>query len=651
VKLAQPAWLILLVLLPLLGVGAVLVAHLRRKQWLVFVAPRLRSTLLKTSSPLPRWLALLFLLAACAAIIGALAHPCGDAGTRTEKSLGRNVMIALDLSRSMRVSDVKPDRLAQAKMVIYELLDAMPNERIGLIGFAGDAYPYAPLTVDHVAVRETVEQIDESWVPMGGSNLASAVQLATDTLKKTGQKNNSLVILSDGEENAGNLREMIYEARQSGVYILTIGVGTEDGDYVPNSDVKGTRTVDKTGKPVISRLQAEVLRRLASETQGRYALAGSGADIPAMVQSFIKDLDAFEIEGRERAVVIEFYQWLVFPAILFLMVSMVAATHWRGVRAAVAVSALTFTPFTARADEVSAAKQALQQQHFPDAQSAYRDLADHSRLEEHKARYRLGEATAAYHSGDLLGARSAYSRALMSADSLVREAGHLGMGTTLFQLGWRDLTASTYPQDTAEVADFKKFDQEVKEMLENADKSAGDDDRESHAVKTVKSMITSWTDAITQYDSALAINPGNRAAINNKKLTVAYLNRLENLLAEEKEQTQQSIPPPTPGKSDSQGDDDSKKQPKNSSGDKENKPPGDKSNNPEKNKDGKKDTNPDDKPQSPKKDSDKPEDSPQRKPNKTPEEQARDILNDNADLEKGPLTPGRREYLKPEKDW
>jgi len=200
--------------------------------------------------------------------------------------------------------------------------------------------------------------------------------------------------------------------------------------------------VDRSGKPVLSRLQADVLRKLAGETNGRYAVAGSGADIPAMVKSFIKDLDVFEMEGREHAVVIEFYQWLALPAILFLMASIVAGTHWRGLKVAAAVSVLALTTFTARADEISAAKQALQQQHFPDAQSAYRDLADHSRMNERKARYRLGEATAAYHSGDLIEARSAYSQSLMSGDAKVREAGHLGMGTTLFQLGWRVLTAS-----------------------------------------------------------------------------------------------------------------------------------------------------------------------------------------------------------------
>ena len=295
---------------------------------------------MKRGSSIPRWFALFFLLTACAALIVGLARPQGDAGTRTEKSLGRNVLIALDLSRSMRVQDVKPDRLSRAKMVIYELLEAMPNEKIGLIGFAGSAYIYAPLTVDHGAVRETVEQIDEDWAPIGGSNLAEAMKLATDTLKKTGQRNNALVILSDGEKHEGELDRMIKEAELSGVYILAIGVGTEDGDYIPAPGFPGDRMVDRRGQPIISRLQPDVMRKLAEETKGRYAIAGSGMDIPAMVKSSVKDLDAFEIEGRERRVSIEFYQWLLLPAIVFLIGSILAATRWRGVKAAAVTAAV-----------------------------------------------------------------------------------------------------------------------------------------------------------------------------------------------------------------------------------------------------------------------------------------------------------------------
>jgi Ca-activated chloride channel homolog len=654
-KFAHPAWLILLALLPLLGASALAMARLRRKQWAAFVAPRLRSSLLKRSGALPRWLALLFLLAACAAIIAALARPQADAGTRTEKTLGRNVLVALDLSRSMRVQDVKPDRLTQAKMVIYELLDAMPNERIGLIGFAGTADLYAPLTVDHAAVRETVEQIDETWPPRGGSDLAAAIRLATDTLRKTGQKNNALIILSDGEKHAGDIEQMISEAGQSGVYILAIGVGTEDGDYVPNPEAPGGRVLDKRGQSVISRLQPDVMRRLASETDGRFALAGTGQDLPAMVKSAIRDLDAFEMEGRERTVSVEFFQWLVLPAILCLLASLVAATRWRGVNpaalAALAAAAV-LTPAAARADEASAAKQALAQKDYPQASAAYQKLAGRTPLPARKARFRIGEATASYRAGNFRQARTAYSQALLTDDPAVREAAHLGLGTTLFQLGWKGLAGEPYPAGSAEAPGMNSFDtivrQRLKEILE-AESPGG--------LKAIESVITNWTDSVRHHDTVLSNTPAHPAATHNRAVTIAYLKRLRELLEEHQQQTQQAVPQPgegqpqpkKPGEGDSEEDsekpeDGKGKQPSpekhdSQKGDSDQEPqdrPGDEEGEPSK---------PDKEP------ADKEPDPGGEDPNETPEDRARRILKENADLEKGPLTPGRREFRDPEKDW
>jgi len=653
VKFAQPAWLVLLVLLPLLGVAALLVARLRRKQWAAFVAPRLRSVLVKRGSPLPRWFALLFLLAACAAILIALARPQGDDGTRTEKTLGRNLLIALDLSRSMRVRDVKPDRLAQAKLVIFELLDAMPNERVGLIGFAGTSYVYAPLTVDHGAVRETVEQIDESWMPLGGSDLASAVRLATDTLKKTGQKNNALVILSDGEQHQGDLEQMITEAERSGVFILAIGVGTEDGDYVPNPDFPDNRMVDRDGQPVISRLQPGVLRKLASETKGRYAVAGIGMDIPAMVKSAIKDLDAFEMEGRERSVFLEFYQWLVLPAIVFLIASILAGTRWRGVNVTVLAATVFLTPSFVRADAVAAAKQALQQQRYLDARDAYHKLAQGVTLPDRRARFHLGEANAAYLGKDYKTARSAFSRALLSADPAVRANSFVGMGNTLFQLGWQSLADESYPGDSQQAPSLETFDTLVKARLAKLKESADPAQAEAGGYARMDSLITNWADAVRHFDSALAAEPSNKMALSNKKTALIYLKRLAELLEQDQQQTEDSLPQPQPGEGKPEkGEGDPKEKPEGQDGDDTGpKPPGDKGQGDQEPKDGAGDDkeNPADK-AGDKKD-DKESEKGKTDPGETPEERARRILKENADLEKGPLTPGRREFREPEKDW
>ena len=649
---AQPGWLALLFLIPILGVAAVMTSRLRGRQWTVFMAPRLRHALLKRGSALPRWLALFFLLASCIALIIALARPRADAGTKVEKTIGRNVMIALDISRSMRVSDVKPDRLAQAKVIIYELLDAMPNERIGLIAFAGSAYQYAPLTIDHSAVREIVDQIDERWAPLGGSDLAAAVHLATDNLKKTGQKNNALIILSDGEKHEGDLEDMISEAERSGVYIVSIGVGTEDGGFVPNKDFPGGRVVDSAGKPVISRLQTDVMRRLAEETKGRFTIAGSGVDIPAVANSVVKDLDAFEMEGRERRVSIEFYQWLVLPAVIFLIASIVAGTRWRGVTTAVtAAMALLLSAPESRASEASKAKEWLREKDYPAARKAYRDLAGKSRFAADQARYRLGEATAAYQSGEFREARTAYSQALLSADPLVEAGAHLGMGNSLFQLGWSGLAGDTYPSKPDELPDLNAFDEIVKKALAKLREADEPEEGDTPGFGPIETVITNWTDAIRHFNSSVSLIPSDHVARKNRDLTMIYLKRLAELLKEEEEQTQQSMPPPQPGEGQPQeGDGEGDGEPKDGEGGEEG-PKGKGGEGDEKDKDGKGDKEKD-------KDGKGKDDEGKDKggdkgenPNESPQERARRILKENADLERGPLTRGRREFINPEKDW
>jgi Ca-activated chloride channel homolog len=654
-NLAHPSWLLLLLLLPLLATGAVVASRLRQRQWVAFAAPRLRSTLVKSRSPLARWLSLFFLLAASTAIIVALARPRGDAGTKMEKTTGRNVMIALDISKSMRVSDVKPDRLTQAKVVIYELLEAMPNERIGLIGFAGDAHTYAPLTIDHGAVRETIEQIDEAWAPLGGSDLAAAVHLATETLKKTGQKNNALVILSDGEENDGDLNTMITEAEQAGVYIITVGVGTEDGDYVPNTNFPNTRMVDRGGKTIISRLQPEVMRKLAEQTKGRFAIAGSGLDVPAMVKSVIAGLDAFELDGRERRISIEFYQWLVFPAVLFLTVSIVAATRWKGIQAALLLAGTFVMTPEAKAGEASTAKSLLTAGQFEQARDHYHHLAEQSRSREAQARYRLGEATAAYRAEDFRAARTAYSQSLLSQDSEVQANGHLGLGNSLFQLGWKGLSGESYPTDPTSIPDLDRFDTIVKEALAKLRETEEPEQGESSGYVQIESLISNWTDAIRHYDSALS-GPVPR---QNRQLTMTYLKRLEKLLDQEKKDTEQAMQqagqgPPQQGGGDDEGEGEGEGDKGGKKGQNGDKKPGNKGSGNKKSKDGsgkdgeqdKNGKNGQDKDHD-KKDGDKRGEN----PNESPQDRARRILKENADLEKGPLAPSRREFRDAEKDW
>jgi Ca-activated chloride channel family protein len=557
----------------------------------------------------------------------------------------------------MRVQDVKPDRLSQAKMVIYEILESMPNERMGLIGFAGSAYPYAPLTVDHGAVRQTVEQIDETWPTLGGSDLSSALKLAVETLKKTGQKNNALVILSDGEKHDKNLDDMIEEVRQAGVYVLAIGVGTEDGDYVPNKDFPGGRMIDRQGKPVLSRLQADVMRSLATETKGRYAVAGSGVDIPGIVKATIKDLDAFEVEGRERSVSVEFYQWLLLPAIVFLLGSIIAATRWKGVNpnpagasAALLFGMLVLSPAPARADDVSEAREAIATKNWTKARLLYRKLAEDSKLEDRRARFRLGEATAAYQGGGFKQASRSYSKVLMSGEPEVRAQGSIGMGNSLFQLGWMKISGAPYSSDPQDAPSMGDFESKVKELL-----AKSLEEGEDGPFSLFEPVIKNWTDAVRHFDSARLVGPSSKEASANRETTVVYLKRLQELLQEEKEDTEQSMPQPSPGEGEPREGEEGSGEESDDEGGEGKKPEGEKGKNGER-KQRKEDGNGGEQEQQPN-DGKKPEKDKEGKspdgdnPDETPQDRARRILKENADLEKGPLSPGRLEFRDPEKDW
>lgn len=646
-NLAHPTWLFALALPLILAVLAIVMARLRRSQWQAFAADRLRPILIKRRSPITRWISLSLLLLACISLVIALTRPHEKAGTREEKILSRNVLIALDLSRSMRVQDVKPDRLSRAKIAIYELIEELPNERIGIIGFAGSSYVYAPLTVDHAAVRQTVEQIDENWATLGGSSLRDAVELAIDTLKKTGQKQNALVIFSDGEKHDGSLDEIASEAKLAGVNILAIGIGTENGDYVPNTDFPGNRMVDENGQPVISRLQPEVLRNLAEATNGKYATAGSGDDIASLVKNAIKELDAFEMEGRQREVKIEYYQWFLLPAIVFLFASIIIGTRWRGVGKVAAALAIFLMPDPSQADDAKDAARFLSEKNFTAAAQTYRKLAKESPSSNLRSRYHLGEGIASLRGGSFKSARSAFSKSLNANNPDVLAEAHIGMANSLFQLGWLELAGSAYPQDPKQTPDMAQFDEIVRTRLKKLAEAEEDGE-----VEKIEALITNWTDAVRHCDSALSNMPANNAAKNNRQMTITYLKRLRELLEEEKEKTEQNMPMPQPGgEGESEPDEGDGDPDENQDGDQQNndsKSPGDKGDEKRNKKDGSNGNQPKpkDDPDKDKNKGEKPED-----PNETPEKRARRILKDSADLEKGPLTPGQVEFNPPAKDW
>ncbi len=677
---AQPYWLLLILLVPALVTLAVVVARLRGKQWAPFLASRLRQRLLLRGNPIPRWLAFSLALAALVCLVIALARPQSEAGTRTESVLGRNILIALDLSRSMKTPDLKPDRLTQAKAMCYELLEALPNDRIGLVGFAGTPYLFAPLTVDHAAVRETVSELEIDWIPTGGSNLAGGLELAIETLKKTGTRQNALILMTDGEEHIGRIADLAADAKAAGIQVITIGFGTTPGDFVPDSSSADGYFRNRQGERIISKLETGPLKRVATVTGGRFAIATSGSDIPNMVQAAVSDLDQVELEGRRTTVVADYFQWALLPAILALMAAVFAGTRWRGLAKTSVLPAacwLFFSPQQVEALTFSEARDALEAGRFSEAAQAFAGLADEDPDTEAAYSYRLAQGTAAYRAGDWATARHGFSEALRSRDVAIRSAAHHGLANTLFEIGWARLSEGPrYPDlpeepeeeakpptgferlsdaiidppaddDVGEMIGFEKM---VKQRLAEWMAEPTEPEVESNGSRKFNELLSDWIDAVKHYGAS-----DLEDAAHNRELTLTYLRKLQEILKQVEENAQQIQALPMPGQGEPQ---EGEGQGEGSEGEgKGGKGQGNGKGNRDREDDGgggeeKQDEQgpgEEEREESTGEKDDKGDTEP--RPGETPEEAAERLLRENADLQKGALSPGRRHFSRPEKDW
>jgi tetratricopeptide (TPR) repeat protein len=364
----------------------------------------------------------------------------------------------------------------------------------------------------------------------------------------------------------------------------------------------------------------------------------------------------------------------------------VAGTRWRGLgpaSASAAAACLMLFPQPVQAGDEEEARRALGEGRHQDAATLFGKLAAEERDVDRAARYRLAEANAAFGHGDFDKARHAFSEALRSDDPKVRAAAHHGLGTQLFGSGWRRLSKGADYPEIAKVDEDKKtdafgritdailglapekeegkegdkdplaaFDGMVREAMSEWMQGEVPEDGDSEGFDRFSGVLSDWIDGVKHFDSALRYDPALANATHNRSLTVKHLKRLREILEEVEENAQQMQPSPEPGEGEGEGD---QPQPEGQGeGDQEGEGKGDNEREgkgggegDEKEEQGKGGENPEDgKPEDSDKDGGK-----QPKAGETPEDTARRILRENADFEKGALTPGRRQYEQTDKDW
>lgn len=468
------------------------------------VAERLRSSLVASASPVLGWLVFVLKLLALAGFIVALAQPRWGEEKRVITESGKNVLFAIDTSKSMLADDVQPNRLTRAKLAAQDIIETLREQRVGLIAFAGSAYLQAPLTTDHAAVIESIQSLDTFTIPKGGSSISEAINEALDAFGKTKARSHGLIIFSDGAEDEPALDSALAKAREQHVLVISIGVGTDTGALIPDPDPNrpGDYIRDPaTNTPVHTKLEEATLQKLASSTGGRYLKLGAQSLTNGVVMQTLASLDTLETGNREESKLIERFYWPLGFGIVCLMLALALRPSARLPRAlpalVMAACALLSPPMTrasvlSDSEAIREAKESYDADNFGRARDLYARLLADDPPPARAGEYAYGLGASTQRLEDYDRAIEAFSKALRTPDKDLQVRSHHSLGNTLYQQGAKAL---------AQQPEF---------------------------------AVKAWIDSISHYESALKIHE-DKAVRENMEFVKKHLEQVQQQQQQQKD--------------------------------------------------------------------------------------------------------------------
>ena len=279
--------------------------------------------LTKTISKKRRWQKRFLQQFAVIFLIFALANP--QIGTKMEevKREGLDILIALDVSYSMMAEDIAPNRLQKAKFEIREFIDRLKGDRIGIIPFAGIAFTQCPLTLDYGAAKMFLEYIDEYTIPEQGTNVGAAIETALSSFPTKERKYKVLVLITDGEDHESDINSIAKKAKEEGVRIYTVGIGSLKGVPIPVYDRNGNQRgfkKDLDGNIVTTKLDAETLKDIARTTSGKfYHVTPANSELDEITDE-ISTMESKELGSKEYSSYEDRFQYLLIFSILIMFI-------------------------------------------------------------------------------------------------------------------------------------------------------------------------------------------------------------------------------------------------------------------------------------------------------------------------------------------
>ena len=481
---AQPLWFWSFALLPLLVIVFFQSERSRRVLLGKLIASRLHERLVGTVSVVKRRWRFAFVLLGLAALIVSLAQPRYGFTWQESKRRGRDIIIAIDTSKSMLATDLAPNRLTRAKLAAQDLVTQLQGDRVGVIAFAGGAFLQAPLTADSNAVLTSLQELDTEIIPRGGTDIAGAIRTAMDAFGKGESDHRALIIFTDGEElDADGIKEA--EKQKETLKIFTVGLGSADGALIPMPGARGGTEFlkDNDGQIVRSKLDEDRLRKIAEAGGGFYLrLQNSREQMGQLIRDGLGKMTESDIDAKVSRQPVERYQWPLGGGILLLAISMLIGER----RRATIVMGLFF--LNAAAFGKNAGVEAYERKDYKDSAERF---SKQLRLRPESPELHFNLGSAAYQAGDLDQALVAFSKAVTSPDPTLHAKAEYNLGNTLFKRG----------------AELKEKEPKIQE----------------------------WKNALQHYDQALKVEPKNSDAKYNRDLVAKMIEEQEKQQQQEQQ--------------------------------------------------------------------------------------------------------------------
>ena len=494
-----PHWLWTLLVLPLMA--GLFVWSQKRARVLVakIVAVRLREQLSGSVSPLRRILRLVLLIVSLALAIVALAQPRYGFVEKETKQRGRDVIVAIDTSRSMLATDVAPNRMDRAALFAEDLLELLKGDRVGLVSFASYAQLQTPLTLDYQAVSDSAVEIKKDLRSFssilgyfGAANIAKAITVARGAFKNAEAQSRALVLVSDADNLSPDefdaAKQAAKQAAGEGIRIFTVGIGSPEGSLIPIRLDDGRQDfVRSAGKPVTSKLDDSQLKEIASATGGFFTLIGPDA-AREIFQKGIEPMELSETGVFSSRQPIERYQWPLAAATACLAMSLLPGDRRR--RSSVMVAFfLSFVPCTQ-------AQSGLDEYKNGDFEKAGTAFQEQLKNQPASKALQFNSGAAAYKTGDFEKAIAHFTDALLAEDQKLREDASYNLANSLVRKG--------------------------------------------EAAKENEAKKTNWKNALEHYEETLRLNPDNKLASQNRDITKKLLEDLEKQEQQQKQQDQKN---------------------------------------------------------------------------------------------------------------